>query len=154
MFGACACGVPVCKPCVGKEDWPFSLSALSVAAWAQLFGLVTGAGAGKAALLAIVAIAVGQSWVALLARRRASRSATVMRACAALAFSATAPALACALYAGATWWLGTPLALGSGPNCHMRVRRWCGPRAVQAHFKAPRVGGQIRHLHGGQPGEA
>jgi len=89
------------------------LSALSVAAWAQLFGLAAGAGAGKAALLAIVAIAVGQSWVALLARRRASRSATVMRACAALAFSATAPALACALYAGATWWLGTPLA-GSG----------------------------------------
>ena len=89
------------------------LSALSLAAWARAFELSAGAGAGKFALLAIVAIAVGQSWVALLGTRRASLSATAARTCAALAFSAAAPALACALYAAAAWWLGRPM-IGSG----------------------------------------
>lgn len=85
------------------------LSALSLAVWARAFGLSTGAGVGKFALLGIVSIAIGQSWVALLGRRRASLNATASRAGAALAFSAAAPALACALYAGATWWLGRPM---------------------------------------------
>lgn len=88
-------------------------SAMSVAAWAHVFGLSTGAGPGKFALLAIVAIAVGQAWVALLGRRRASLGATLARVAASLAFSAVAPAVACALYAGATWWLGRPVAGGA-----------------------------------------
>lgn len=84
------------------------LSGISVAAWAHAFGLSARAGAGKAALLAIVAIAVGQAWVALMGRRRASLRATLARACASVAFSALAPAIACALYAAAKWWLGRP----------------------------------------------
>lgn len=85
-------------------------SALSVTAWSAAFGLSADAGAGKLALLAVVAIAVGQSWVALLGRRRSSLNATVARVGASIAFSVVAPAIACALYAGASWWLGRPMA--------------------------------------------
>lgn len=85
------------------------VSAASLWEWARVFGLSAGAGAGKVALLVILAIAAGQSWMALLGRRRASIKATLARAAASLAFSAAAPALACALYALAAWWIGRPM---------------------------------------------
>jgi formate hydrogenlyase subunit 3/multisubunit Na+/H+ antiporter MnhD subunit len=90
-----------------------ALSSVSLAGWASAFGLVAGASPGKLALLAIVAIAVGQCWVALLGRRRASASATLARIAASMACSTVAPAIACALYAAATLWLG-PTAAGLG----------------------------------------
>ena len=84
-----------------------AVSALSLAAWASAFGLADAAGPGKIALLAIVAIAVGQCWVALLGRRRACLRAALARIAASAACSAFAPAVACALYAAAALWLGS-----------------------------------------------
>lgn len=82
-------------------------SALSLAAWATAFGLAAGAGSGKVALLAILALAVGQCWVALLGRRRACPRATLTRVAASIGCSTMAPAIACALYAAATQWIGS-----------------------------------------------
>ena len=91
------------------------ISAASLAAWATAFGLSEGAGPGKAALLAIVALAAGQCWVALLGRRRACRKATLARVAASMACSTVAPAIACALYAAAAMWIEPSLA-ARGPS--------------------------------------
>lgn len=98
-----------------------ALSAASLAAWAHALGLVAGAGPGKLALLTIVAIAVGQCWVALLGRRRASASATLARIAASVACSTVAPALACAMYLAAMLWLGPAAA---GPARHGGPAAW------------------------------
>lgn len=98
-----------------------ALSAVSLAAWAHAFGLVAGVGPGKLALLAIVAIAVGQCWVSLLGRRRASPRATLARIAASTACSTVAPAIACAMYLAATRWLG-PAA--GGPALHGGPAAW------------------------------
>jgi len=90
------------------------ISAASLAAWATAFGLVEGAGPGKAALLAILALAVGQCWAVLLGRRRACLKATLARVAASMACSTVAPAIACALYSAAAFWIDPSLTVRVG----------------------------------------
>jgi NAD(P)H-quinone oxidoreductase subunit 5 len=90
------------------------ISAVSLAAWATAFELAAQAGPGKAALLATVALAVGQCWVALLGRRRACLKATLARVAASMACSTVAPAIACALYSAAALWIDPSLTARGG----------------------------------------
>jgi NAD(P)H-quinone oxidoreductase subunit 5 len=83
-----------------------ALSAISLAAWSNLFELAREPSPGKLALLAIVALASGQCWVALLGRRRARRGSTIARICASVTMTIAAPALACAAYSAGSWWMG------------------------------------------------
>jgi formate hydrogenlyase subunit 3/multisubunit Na+/H+ antiporter MnhD subunit len=123
------------------------LSAVSLAAWASAFGLVAGAGPGKLALLAIVAIAVGQCWVALLGQRRASQRATLARVAASTACTAVGPAIACALYAAVTLWLGPAAA---GPSRIAGTAAWIAaglPVAAIALLAAIHAGMPSLEIH-------
>lgn len=63
----------------------------------------------KLALLAVLCMAVGQLWVALLGARRSSLRSTTTRLFAACGAAAILPVIACALYGAASWWTGQPL---------------------------------------------
>ena len=77
----------------------------AIAAWATVTGLDRAIAPGKLALLAVVAIAVGQGWIGFLGERGNSGGATALRIAAALAFTVVAPGVACVLYVGAGWWV-------------------------------------------------
>lgn len=72
---------------------------------AHALGVIRGIAPGELALMAIVAIACGQAWVAWLGTPRRSAAATAMRIACALACSALLPAVACLAYAVADAWV-------------------------------------------------
>jgi NAD(P)H-quinone oxidoreductase subunit 5 len=74
-------------------------------ACARAFGLLHEDSPGELALMAIVALACGQAWVAWLGTPRRSAAAKALRIGCALACSALLPAVACLAYAAANAWI-------------------------------------------------
>jgi membrane protease YdiL (CAAX protease family) len=87
-----------------------SASAIPCTALAvRMIGLPNAMHPTKLALFAVLGLAVGQVWIALLGGRRSSLRASATRLVAACSVSLVLPSMACALYGAASWWTGLPL---------------------------------------------
>jgi len=126
-----------------------TLAAVPAAAFGlDAFGLASSPGPGKLAMLAVVAIAVGQSWVAILGTPAPTRSLRPARIATATLAAITMPLLVCGLFAAARWWW-SPAGAAAGPDLS-------GPTAVAAWLVAvPPVlliaGLAVLHLHVARP---